>query len=65
MWANAMTLDQLRLELERGTLCGPSAPGIKNEALGGQIAINLRMIATARTNGPRLQLPREHMPVLP
>lgn len=60
-----MTLDQLRLELQRGTLCGPSAPGIQNDALGNKSARNIRDIATARKGGARIQLPREQMPVVP
>ncbi|MGQ7939105.1 hypothetical protein [Paraburkholderia sp. D1E] len=60
-----MSLDQLRLELLRGTLCGPDIPGIQIDALGGQLAKGLREIAASRTAGPRLQLPREQMPVLP
>jgi hypothetical protein len=60
-----VTLEQLRAELERGTLCGPSAPGIQNDALGNKSARDMRDIATARKGGVRIQLPREQMPVLP
>ncbi|MDR3386901.1 MAG: hypothetical protein P4L92_07595 [Rudaea sp.] len=60
-----MTLDQLRLELQRGTLCGPDIPALPSVALGGQLACALREIAASRSTGPRLQLPREQMPVLP
>lgn len=60
-----MTLEQLRLELQRGTLCGPDIPAIASDALGGQLVRNLREIVTGRSAGPRLQVPREQMPVLP
>lgn len=60
-----MSLEQLRLELLRGTLCGPDIPGIQIESLGGQLAKSLREIAANRAAGPRLQLAREQMPVLP
>jgi hypothetical protein len=60
-----MTLDQLRLELQRGTLCGPDIPAVPGVALGGELASALLEIATRRSIGPRLQLPRDQMPVLP
>ncbi|MDR6445568.1 UNVERIFIED_ORG: hypothetical protein ABIC54_004288 [Burkholderia sp. 1263] len=60
-----MTLDQLRRELQRGTLCGPDTPALPGVALGGQLACALLEIASRRSTGPRLQLPREQMPVLP
>lgn len=60
-----MTLDQLRAELKRGTLCGPRAPTLPRSALGGQLERRLLQIATNRQTGPRLQLPQQLMPVLP
>jgi hypothetical protein len=60
-----MTLDQLRKELKRGTLCGPKAPTLPSNALGGQLERGLLQIATDRQTGPRLQLPQQLMPVLP
>ncbi|MGF6976384.1 hypothetical protein QFZ94_004834 [Paraburkholderia sp. JPY465] len=60
-----MTLEQLRTELESGTLGGPTTPAVPSTALGSPLNRRLLEIATRRVPGPRVQLPRELMPVLP
>jgi|GEM_PF-4517794 len=60
-----MTLDQLRTELEQGTLRRHGAPALPSTALGGALERALHAVATNRQAGVRLQLPRQFMPVLP
>lgn len=59
-----MTLDQLRIELERGaTREGVAQPVLS--AIGDSVATKLHRIAIDREGGVRLQLPHTQMPVLP
>jgi hypothetical protein len=60
-----MTLAQLRLELERGRLVATSIPELPANAKRDGTTQQLHAIAMSRKPGPRLQLPRIHMPVLP
>ncbi|AXL49163.1 prokaryotic Ubiquitin family protein [Paraburkholderia caffeinilytica] len=61
----AMTLEQLRAELERGPLTPSGEHRIEARAAEDQLARRLHALASRRVAGVRLQLPVSSMPVLP
>jgi hypothetical protein len=59
-----MTLEQLRADIARGTLPAGTHT-VDRSLIDTPLANKLFRIAEQRHNGPRLQLPHNHMPILP
>ncbi|MGX7006185.1 hypothetical protein [Caballeronia sp. KNU42] len=59
-----MTLDQLRADIARGPL-STGAHTVERSLIDTPLASKLFRIAEERRNGARLQLPHNHMPILP
>lgn len=60
-----MTLDELRAELTTGTIAKNNVPAIDSRTGSDALTRRLHQVASKRAAGVRLQLPCNHMPVLP